>query len=145
MATLDETATRIDKNDPYNGTHRAVLAADLTEAQCNCVKGVGLNSNGALVVGAGVDGVIGVICFPLGKLNNGDYERPPRAGTVIEYFVDAEITNFDASQPTTGAGAPLPGKKYYSAANGDISTTNTGVLIGNTIEKKRLVVHVRPA
>lgn len=118
---------RYDKIDPYVGGHRAPLAADFLADDGNKVIAVGFNANGALVKGAGQDGVIGVLIVPIGLDLLQRPLPPPIAGTEVDYMAHGEIANF---LPTTGNYEP--GKKYYAAANGDITTTDTGVLIGVT-------------
>lgn len=131
--------TRYDKTDPYGSTHRAPLAVNWDNTNANKIVGVGINSSGALVIGAGQTGIIGVIVLPVGKKNDGTLFNGPVAGTPVDFITDGEVLNFKAT--LSGAAA---GTKYFAATNGVISTTNTGTPVGYTIEADRFIVHVKP-
>jgi hypothetical protein len=116
---------RYDKYEPLSGGHRAHLAADWLEANLNKVVGVGLNASGQVVVGAGATGVIGALV--LTKLR--------RAGEVVDVMHDGEIVEMDVNHAGIVAGT-----KYYLSAAGAITTTNTDVFLGYTVEATRMVV-----
>jgi hypothetical protein len=56
-----------------------------------------------------------------------------RAGQRVDIFVLAEILEVDLAAGT---------KYYAAAADGVVSTTNTGTLLGWTVEADRLVVRM---
>jgi len=145
------TKPRIDKTDPYVGNPRGTLAADVTADQANLVIGVGLNSSGQVVVGAGASGILGGVIFAVGHdYLTGGLVQPPVAGDTIDVFKHAEIVNFAVTVVTTGVfslGAPgVAGTKYYAHASGAVDATATaGVFIGHTMEGSRLIVDVSAA
>jgi len=115
---------RYDKYEPFSGGFRAPLAAaTLAGAQFTPV-GVGLDTSGRVVAGAGNTGVLGVY-IPHALRAVGD---------IVDVMTDGEIVEM------TGLTA---GTTYYAAAaDGAISTTNTGKKLGATVESTRLVVRV---
>jgi hypothetical protein len=114
---------RIDKYDPVSGGFRAPLNASFTGAAAPL--GVGLNSSGRLVAGAGQTGIMGVVCSP----------RNHAAGEVIDVMTDGELVEFGGVAGTT----------YYAhASTGVISSTPSVYRVGATVEADRLVVRVRP-
>lgn len=116
------TIARYDKYEPKAGGFRAPLAANFASGNLSTVKGVGLDSSGKIVIGAGNTGIIAVLV--LTKVRN--------AGDIVDNMTDGEIVEFPGAA----------GTKYYSAADGTISTTNTGTYVGSTVEASRLVVRV---
>jgi hypothetical protein len=117
---------RIDKSSPVAGTTRAALAADFTTpANYGKVLGVGLDATGRLVVGAGNSGIKGVMV-----LTEAYY-----AGDVVDFMRNGEIVEFPG----------VAGSNYFSDAAGVVSTTNTGVYLGHTVEATRLVVSCKPS
>ena len=116
---------RVDKTESAIGVTRGTLAADIVQADWGKVIGVGINSSGLVVRGAGQSGIVGVIC-----VDRSNY----RAGQRCDIFGNgSEFLEF------TGAA----GTRYYAAtADGVVSTTNTGTYIGYTVEADRLVVMV---
>jgi hypothetical protein len=94
--------------------------------------GVGLNASGQLVKGAGATGIIGVLVLT----------RVIKAGREpVDLMKRGEIVAFDkVGRPNTAFAAAAPGTKFFAAADGSISTTNTGTYVGHTVEKSRLVV-----
>jgi len=117
---------RFDKYDPISGGFRAPLNFDVASGDVGKIIGVGLNANGRIVKGAGNTGVRGVICPT----------QPMAAGDIIDTMTSGEIVD------VTGLAA---GTVYYTAAaDGAVSTTNTGTHVGHTVEAERLVVRVRP-
>jgi hypothetical protein len=113
---------RFDKYDPVSGGTRAALAADYT-GSANAV-GVGLNSSGRVVPGAGQTGVIGVICQPKNK----------KAGDIVDVMRSGEIVEFAGAAGTVYTADTTTGAIATSAA----SATKTP--IGYTVEATRLVV-----
>jgi hypothetical protein len=133
---------RWDKYDGYVGNFRGTLAADLNlTTQANKVLGVGINSSGAVVIGSGQTGIVGVMIVPVGidihgNLLDGGINN--LAGDPCDVGKHGEITNF---APSTGTAAA--GTKYYAHADGSIDATATaGVLIGHTVEADRLIVNL---
>lgn len=114
---------RIDKYEPLGGGFRAKLAADYT-GSANPI-GVGLNSSGLVVPGAGQTGVLGVICLPKDK----------KAGDPVDVMTDGELVGFGGAAGTV----------YYAhASTGVISTTASLYRVGATVEASRLVVRMAP-
>lgn len=122
--------SRFDKYDGKVGGFRAPLAAaTVATTDKGKIWAVGLDANGRVVKGAGVTGIIGVIC-PV---------RDMAAGEAIDVMTRGEIV-----EATTQAGAALvAGTRYYGvAASGDWNTTATGTPIGWTVEAGRLIINV---
>lgn len=123
---------RYDKYDPKVGGFRAPLAAaTVTGAAPTGDRGkvwaVGLDASGRVVKGAGVTGIVGVIC-PV---------RDMAAGEIIDVMTDGEIVEFTLQAGTAAAA----GTRYFGvAASGDYNTTNTGTRLGWTSEAGRLIV-----
>jgi hypothetical protein len=116
---------RIDKTESAVGVVRAALAADVVEADFGKIFGVGLNASGRVVKGAGTTGVIGVI--------NPD-RLTRKAGKIIDIFKLGDFVECEGL---------VAGTKYYAAAaDGVISTTNTGTYVGFTVEADRLVLAI---
>lgn len=114
----------IDKYEPLTGGTRAKLGFALLSADVRKVIGVGLDANGRVQKGAANTGVIGVICLT----------QTASVGTVVDVMQDGDIVEM------TGLTA---GTRYYAAAaDGAISTTNTGKPVGFTVEADRLVVRM---
>lgn len=114
---------RIDKTQSAIAVTRALANADFAEADFDTIVPVGINGTGRVVKGAGQSGVIG-IAIP-GK-------TAYKAGSVVDIFGNG-------SEAVECAGLAA-GTKYYAAADGAVSTTNTGTYIGFTVEADRLVI-----
>lgn len=112
---------RFDKYDPISGGFRAPLAADWIPADLEVPFGVGLNASGQVVKGSGNTGVLGVMTLT----------KVRYANEIVDVMTDGEVVE------CTGLTA---GTVYFSAATGAISTLNTGVRVGATVEASRLVV-----
>lgn len=130
---------RYDKYGPYTGGFRAALAADFgtagNAADLGKVWGVGLDTNGRIVKGAGNTGVIGCLILTLEKY----------ALNVVDVMTHGEIVDIAALTPFDGfAAASVAGTKYYAdATTGGITTVNTlNYAVGYTVERSRLVVRV---
>lgn len=111
---------RFDKYDGMTGGFRAKLNAALTSANVGKVYGVSLNTSGRVVIGgtAAAD-VVGVICPT----------KAMAAGDTIDVMTSGEIEEF----VYTAGGAAAAGDRAYSATTGDLSTTNTGKLLGRVV------------
>lgn len=115
---------RIDKYDPKDGGFRAPLAADTAKNSSGNGIGVGLDSNGRVVAGAGNTGILGVLVLTSDR----------KAAEIVDVMTDGEMV--EASGLTAGT-------TYYAAvADGVISTAATGVRVGHTVEATRLVVRM---
>ena len=128
--------SRYDKYSSLVSGTRAAVAANMgsvgdtvDNTWLGKAMGVGLDVNGRLVKGAGVTGVIGVLVLT----------RHVYAGDIVDLMDLGELVEFDPTTPGTLAPAAT---KYYSDASGVISTTNTGTLLGYTVEAGRLRVHM---
>lgn len=116
---------RYDKYEPYAGGFRALLNADWLEADLNKAVGVGLNTSGLVVKGAGNTGVRGVLV--LTKIR--------KAGAVVDVMTDGEITEFGGTAGTN---------YFAAAADGVINATSAAgkTFVGQTVEGGRLIVRV---
>lgn len=125
---------RYDKYDPKVGGFRAPLAADFDPDNLEKVLGVGLDSNGRVVVGAGQTGVLGLLVLTKAR----------KAGEVIDVMTSGEITEFGPSDENSVAGTDFgdPGTVYYSDAEGIVTDTNAAgsLRVGHTVEGQRLIV-----
>lgn len=142
------TIARYDKYHPVAGGFRAPLAAALTPTsgassanQVGIPLGVGLNSSGRVVVGAGATGIVGVIVADQNKA----------VGDIIDVMTAGEIVDLDEDDFD-------PGASYYAdGTTGVLSTTapaegENGVRAGRTVGdtspttgviRSRLVVRVQ--
>lgn len=118
---------RIDKTEPNVGSFRAPLDANLTGAAAPL--GVGINSSGRVVAGAGQTGIVGIIVSPYDKVA-GDIIDVLKLGQLVE-FGGAAGTVYTANT-TTGA-----------ITNGAASATQK--VIGHTVEADRLIINVGPS
>lgn len=117
---------RTDKTESAIGVTRGTLLADVVQADWGKPIGVGINSAGLTVRGAGQSGIVGVIIAD--KTNY-------KAGTRCDIFGNgSEIVEF----------VGVPGTVYYALnADGVVSSTATaGTKIGFTVEADRLVVTI---
>jgi len=148
-----KTKPRWDKYDGYVGNFRGVLAADidLTEVtgEANQVLSVGIDSNGAIVVGGGQTGPVGLMIVAVGADIHGnllDGGVNNQAGDPQDVGKHGEITNFkpyDASDPANSPDAEA-GTVYYAHADGSVLATSAAgaVYCGHTAEADRLIVDV---
>jgi hypothetical protein len=144
------TKPRWDKYDPYVGNFRGPLALDATLDMANLILAVGINSSGAVVVGAGQTGLVGVIIMPVGVDIHGYLLEPPLAGDIVDVGKYGEITNFVLTKWTSGSPgsfsvdttAPAAGTAYYAHADGSVNATAGAgsVPVGHTVESSRLIV-----
>ena len=142
------TKPRWDKYDGYVGNYRGPLAANIVLAtQANKVLAVGVNSSGAVTVGAGQTGINGVIIVPVGVDMYGNLLEGgvnTEAGDLCDVGKHGEITNFNPYQPSGSAPAATAGTNYYGHSDGAVlpSTGPGAVYVGHTVEADRLVVDV---
>lgn len=115
---------RIDKYDPVSGGFRAPLAAAYTGAAAPI--GVGLDTNGRVVAGAGTTGLVGVLCKP-DNAAAGDVVDVMTAGELVEFAGDAGSAY--TANTTTGA--------ITTAA-----ASATQIAVGFAVEASRLVVRM---
>jgi len=124
---------RFDKYDPNVGGFRAPLAATLADAGVGLVKGVGLNSSGQVVIGAGNTGVIGVI-VDNGLLTDG-VVKGKLAGEIIDVMTSGEIVECASLVAGTGYWADPTTGVLEAEALGDAK-------VGVTSEATRLIVRM---
>lgn len=118
---------RYDKYEPYAGGFRAPLAAAVLDANKFVAYGVGLDTNGRVVLGAGNTGIIGVMITHGAKA----------AGEFVDVMTQGEVV--DATGLT--AGTKLTANTTTGAiTNGATSTTQ--VPVGFTVEATRIVVRI---
>lgn len=126
---------RYDKYNPYGGGFRAPLASDWSAADLGKPYGVGINSSGQVVKGAGQSGITGVLVLT----------KAHKAGAVIDVMKFGEIMEFAPTATTPGASFGSAGKSYYAdPTTGAISDTaaETSVKVGHTVEGSRLIVAI---
>jgi hypothetical protein len=146
------TKPRWDKFDGYVGNPRGMLAADIDLAtEANKVLATGLNSVGAIVIGAGVTGVLGLMIVPVGIDMNGNLLSGginTQAGDPNDIGKHGEITSFSPWDATADADAdpltPTASTRYYGHPDGSVlAATGPGaVYVGHTVEADRLIVDV---
>lgn len=121
---------RFDKYEPMGGGFRARLAANWAAADGIPI-GVGLNTSGRVVVGAGNTGVLGVVVL---------VKEHKLAGDAIDVMTDGEIT--DVVSPVLTAGSVVTA----DTTTGVLSNTAadaTHTRVGHTIDAAHLVVRAR--
>jgi hypothetical protein len=123
---------RFDKYDGVSGGFRAPLAADfVTAANMSKAFGVGLDTNGRVVLAIGTTGIKGVLILTKKKY----------AGEIVDVMTAGEVAEFDPVTPGTLAAAgtnwqALTTDGTISAAAADATHIN----IGYTVQAGRLVV-----
>jgi hypothetical protein len=117
---------RYDKYDPVSGGFRAPLAADLTKTSAGNPIGVGLNTSGQVVPGAGNTGVIGVLATT----------KDMKAGDIVDVMTAGECV--DCVAPLVAGTAITAATVGGALGVGAGSATLTPV--GVTVEATRLVV-----
>lgn len=117
---------RYDKYDPKDGGFRAILAFDVPEADAFTPFGVGLDTSGHLVKGAGNTGIVGVMISHGVKY----------IGDVVDVMTDGEMVDVDGATAGTVYGVATDG--------GAVGTTTGAVRVGHTAEATRLIVRVQP-
>lgn len=121
---------RIDKTDSAIGVFRAALNADLSVDDVDKVIGVGLNTSGRVVKGAGNTGIIGVIVPIKGTL---------KAGMIVDVLTNGEVVEVDQVVLTPGTAVTAD---TTSGAIGTTAAAPTKRQIGHTVEADRVVVRV---
>lgn len=117
-------AARYDKYDPMVGGFRAPLNVD-TVKNTGLPLGVGLNSSGRVVVGAGNTGVIGVLVLT----------KDMKAGDIVDVMTSGECVDCT----TLTAGTVISANTTTGVlSNAAASATQTPV--GFTVEATRLVI-----
>jgi hypothetical protein len=122
---------RYDKYEPFAGGFRAPLLAAISSANGFVAYGVGLDSSGRVVLGAGNTGVIGLLIAHGAKA----------AGDLVDVMTDGEAVDF------TGLTA---GTVYFAnSGTGALETAAPGAgvnktRIGQTVELTRMIVRVDP-
>lgn len=117
---------RIDKYQPVAGGFRAPLNAALTGAAAPL--GVGINSSGRVVAGAGQTGIVGVIVSPYDKA----------AGDIIDNMTNGELVEFGGVAGTVYSANTTTGAITSGAASA------TQKVVGFTVEADRLIVRITP-
>ena len=115
--------------------------------QANKVLATGVNSSGAVTIGAGQTGINGVVIIPVGVDMYGallDGGVNTQAGDLTDVGKHGEITNFAPYAASGTAPSAAAGTNYYGHADGSVlpSTAAGAVYVGHTVEADRLVVDV---
>ena len=125
---------RYDKYDSKVSGTRVFLAADWSSSDLETVIGVGLNSSGQLVKGAGASGIIGVLVLT----------RVIKAGREpVDIMKRGEIVALTLQgKPNVANAAAVAGTKFYvdNTTGAFTATASGGTYIGHTVEADRLVV-----
>lgn len=125
---------RYDKYNPISGGFRAKLAGAWSSSDVGKIFGVGLDTSGRVVKGAGNTGIVGVVVV----------NRAMAAGDVVDVMQHGEIVDATMSDGTTALTAGTP--YYFVVATGLLSATATAQpKVGFTVETTRLVVRMAPA
>ena len=125
---------RYDKYEPYAGGFRAALAVDWLAADVNKVIGVGLNTSGAVVKGAGNTGVIGVLVLTKAR----------KAKEIVDVMRAGEIVDFNSFGPVGAATAfaSVAGTNYGADVTTGLVTAGGTIPVGFTVESTRLHVGI---
>jgi len=125
---------RYDKYNPISGGFRAKSAIAWLTADVGKIFGVGLNTSGAVVKGAGNTGIVGAVVV----------NRPMAIGEVLDVMQHGEIVDAFMSDGTTVLTAGTA--YYFVVATGLLSAVATAQpKVGFTVEASRLVVRMAPA
>lgn len=116
-------AGRYDKYDPISGGFRAPLDADVDAADTPL--GVGLNSDGEVVAGAGNTGVVGVLWISVDK----------KAGDKVDVMTAGEMVEMEGLT----AGTVITANTTTGVID-ETAASATQVPIGYTVEASRLIV-----
>jgi hypothetical protein len=119
---------KYDKYEPRAGGFRATLAADLTKTSAGNPIGVGLNSSGQVVPGAGNSGIQGVLCTT----------KDMKAGDVVDVMTSGEVT--DCVSPIVAG--TLITADTTTGALGVTAASASKIAIGFAAEAARLIVRV---
>jgi len=115
--------SRIDKYDSKDGGFRAPLAEDMNGDEV--ARAVGLDATGAVVVGEGNTGIVGVLVLTSNK----------RAGDIVDVMTDGELVEFDGDPGTVYGTDPAVGTIVAPVPA-------AGTRLGHTVEGSRLIVRV---
>lgn len=124
--------SRYDKYDPKSGGYRAPLAADFLASNLERLLGVGHDAQGRVVIGAGVSGITGVLVLTKAR----------KAGEIIDVMTAGEVVEFGITDGNPGVDFGAAGTVYFAGTDGKVTTTNTGVRVGHTVNGSRLIVRV---
>ncbi len=132
---------RYDKYEPFANGFRAQLAADWPRADAiaGVPYGVGFDSTGKIVKGAGNSGVMGVLVLVQATQNDGIKFR---AGKWVDVMTSGDIVEWATSAGVAGVAST---NYYVVSASGLIvagaAAAATGQLyLGTTAEAERLIV-----
>jgi len=117
---------RIDKTDSAIGVFRAPLSAALTGGAAPL--GVGINSSGRVVIGAGQTGIVGLLVSPFDKA----------AGDPQDVLTNGELVEFGGVAGTVYTANTTTGVVSSAAKSA------TQVVVGHTVEGDRLIVRIVP-
>jgi len=120
---------RFDKVEPYAGNIRARLAADWAAADGTAI-GVGLDSTGKVVPGAGQTGIVGVVVL---------VKENKKAGDTVDIMCAGEIVDVNTPAALLAAGTIVTA----NTTTGVLSVTApsaTQAIVGYTVEAGRLHV-----
>lgn len=119
---------RYDKYDPISGGFRAPLNADWDDTNdIGKPFGVGINSSGRVVKGAGQSGVRGLLIVDA---------KGKKAGDIVDVMTNGEVV-YSTGDVATALAA---GTRYVANTGTGVLATATGTEIGYTVEATRLVV-----
>ena len=125
---------RYDKYNPISGGFRAPLNADWAVADYGVPFGVGLNSSGRVVKGAGQTGVLGTLVVD-GRVEGGVVRsQPKKAGDIVDVMTHGEIVDCTGLQAGTA---------YVANTTTGALAAATGTYVGHTVEASRLVVRAQ--
>lgn len=127
---------RIDKTDSAIGMQRveAGWAADAVTGELDNVRGVGIDTTGKAVIGAGNTGVVGL------SVRSKIFRR---AGDVAEYISLGEIVEIEGLDAGTKYFVdPTTGELTADEDDGADPTPVANIPVGYTIEADRLVVRL---
>lgn len=128
---------RYDKYDPKAGGARAPLAANWPAEDVGKLYGVGINSQGQVVKGAGNTGIVGVLTLT----------KAYKAGYVADIMTNGHIVEFGPTDGDPGVDFGDPGTAYYADPDsGEIVAQGDAepgfVYVGFTVHGRFLVVNV---
>lgn len=131
--------SRYDKYDPKVGGYRAPLAANFPEELVEHVVGVGHDSSGRVVIGAGANGKCkGVLVLTKAR----------KAGEIVDVMTSGEIIEFGPSDEGSEAGVDFgtAGTDYYTNADGEVTDADDpgSFYVGHTVSGQRLIVRFNP-
>lgn len=137
---------RYDKYDPIANGFRAHVAADYPDDHLGKIYGVGLDSTGKVVIGAGNSGVVGILVVT---------EKPGVVGPLrqvsrVDIMTHGCVVDFGETSGDPGVDFGTAGTQYFSDAAGNITKTaptTAGAkywIVGTTVEPDRLEVNFNP-